>query len=122
MGYYSEVNIAIRKRDYELLMDNIAALLDGDLKKDLYYLLDGAEIYSLDNRDNPANKGSYVVLHWKSVKWYSDFKEVAYIEDFIKSLEAYQFIRIGEIFDDIVNEILDIDVFYIKVSANLYYQ
>lgn len=121
MGYYSEVNIAVAKRDYELLMNNIAALPDGRLKRDLYYLLAGAKIDNLDAGDlSSGEKHSYVIMHWESVKWYLEFGEVAYIENFVKSLETYQFVRIGEVFDDIVNEILNIEVFYIKVSANLY--
>ena len=48
---------------------------------------------------NSANKFAseeYITLYWEWVKWYEEFEEVQFFENFYQNLDHYKFIRIGE--------------------------
>lgn len=93
MGYRSEVAIAMRKEDYELLKG-----FDKE-NKNLVELLDVAEV---------KESRGVVVIRWDSLKWYPEFPEVQAIAEFIAELseadKPYRFIRLGEDVDDTENE------------------
>jgi hypothetical protein len=96
MGYCSEVALAFSaEMEKEFLKK---------LKKqnpEVQRGIDGADFYTKDG---------CTLRVWQMVKWYTDFPEVQFIEDFINSLdddgdeavaEQYRFLRIGENLDDI---------------------
>jgi hypothetical protein len=93
MGYRSEVAIAMRKEDYELLKE-----FDKE-NKNLIELLEMA--------DKKEYNGA-ISLKWEWLKWYPEFSEVQAIEEFLCKLsdedKPYKFIRIGEEYDDIETE------------------
>ena len=90
MGYMSDVALAIREQDYELLREV------NKENKNLIDLLDRTETVEYDG---------VVVLHWYEIKWYNEFPEVQAIEEFIYRLadedKPYKFIRVGEDTQDI---------------------
>ena len=89
MSYRSDVAIAMRKEDYELLKE-----FDKE-NKNLIDLLDSATI---------REKAGAVSLYWEWLKWYDSFSEVEAIEEFLGKLsdedKPYKFIRIGEDYED----------------------
>jgi len=93
MGYRSDVAIAMRKEDYELLKE-----FDKE-NENLRDLLAVATV---------REKGEAVSLYWEWLKWYDSFSEVEAIEEFLGKLsdedKPYKFIRIGEEWDDIEKE------------------
>lgn len=96
MGYYSEVAIAMKKKDFNEMESAIYChILDKDLQKLIKTLLDSAEKSEvrLDNDE-------YLVLKWPYVKWYSCFSEIKFISDYLLKLPQHDFIRIGEDPDD----------------------
>lgn len=98
MGYYSEVKIAMRESDYIELLNRI----------NYYTYKDTLSIFLKDmcSTKTVINNGQKVaILHWDWVKWYQEFKEVQYIEEYIAELndqrKPYKFVRIGEDSSDI---------------------
>ena len=98
MGYCSEVKIAMRESDYIELLNRV----------DYYTNKDSLSIFVKDmcSAKTVVNNGQKVViLHWDWVKWYQEFKEVQYIEDYLAELseqcKPYKFVRIGEESSDI---------------------
>lgn len=47
--------------------------------------------------------GKFVAMHWETVKWYmyDDMPEVDFLMDYIKTLQNYSYMRIGEETGDI---------------------
>lgn len=88
MGYRSEVAIAIHTKNYNTMIRRATNLKDPNI----YEFIDSADRYVINDR-------KVTVLAWDWVKWYPEFKEVAWIENFIKKIDAV-FIRIGEDMDD----------------------
>lgn len=98
MGYYSEVKIAMRESDYIELLNRI----------NYYTNKDSLSIFVKDmcSAKTVVNNGQKVaILHWDWVKWYQEFKEVQYVEDYLAELteqcKPYKFVRIGEESGDI---------------------
>lgn len=89
MGYRSEVGIALYTKDYKTMIKRAKELKKN---KEPYELIKNADKYSADNR-------KITILYFSDVKWYIDFKEVQWIENFIKKVQSV-FIRIGEELDD----------------------
>ena len=90
MGYYSDVAIAMQKKDYLTLKQAISSLCSA---ADL--------IEAAKKKEIQIDKEKYVVLKWQSIKWYNDFEEISFIEKFLKKIPHHDFIRIGEEMDDI---------------------
>ena len=67
MGYYSDVAIAVQKKDYIKLKQAISSLCSA---ADLIEAAQKTEIQ--------IDKEKYVVLKWQSIKWYNDFEIVHY--------------------------------------------
>lgn len=89
MGYRSEVGIALYTKDYKTMIKRAKELKKN---KEPYELIKNADKYNADNR-------KITILYFSDVKWYTDFKEVQWIEHFIKKVQSV-FIRIGEELDD----------------------
>ena len=89
MGYRSEVGIALYTKDYKTMLKRVKELKKN---KEPYELIKNADKYSADN-------GKITILYFSDVKWYTDFKEVQWVENFIKKVQSV-FIRIGEELDD----------------------
>ena len=89
MGYRSEVGIALYTKDYKTMIKRAKELKKN---KEPYELIKNADKYSADNR-------KITILYFSYVRWYTDFKEVQWIENFIKKVQSV-FIRIGEELDD----------------------
>ncbi len=89
MSYYSEVAIAMRIEDYELLKD-----FDKENKnlRDLLEIADKKEYYGA------------ISLKWNFLEWNPEFSEVQAIKEFLGKLsdedKPYKFIRIGREWDD----------------------
>lgn len=101
MGYRSEVKICMRKSDYKELKGRLEVTGDTDT-------------LDLFNEDSfldfsYTDLGDVVVFGWGWIKWYGEYKEVTFIENFLNEIEEqghpYKFIRIGE-------ETGDIEVLY----------
>ena len=89
MGYRSEVGIALYTKDYKTMIKRAKELKKN---KEPYELIKNADKYSADN-------GKITILYFSDVTWYADFKEVQWIENFIKKVQSV-FIRVGEELDD----------------------
>lgn len=102
MGYYSEVKIAMRESDYIELLNRVNYYTNKDVLS--IFVKDMCSTKTVTN-----NGQKVVILHWDWVKWYQEFKEVQYIEEYIAELneqcKPYKFVRIGEDSSDI--EVLD---------------
>lgn len=97
MGYYSDVAIAVQKKDYLKLKQAISSLCSAaELKNKSLNLIEAAK-----KKEIQIDKEKYVVLKWQSIKWYNDFEEISFIEKFLKKIPHHDFIRIGEEMDDI---------------------
>ena len=90
----SDVAIAMKQTDYEKLQKAIEEL-DEDTKEDVTHFMKGVSLeVSSENKE-------YVILKWEWVKWYDYFPEVEFILNFLEEIEKYDYIRIGEDYDDI---------------------
>ena len=102
MGYYSEVKIAMRESDYIELLNRINYYTNKDVLS--IFVKDMCSTKTVIN-----NGQKVAILHWDWIKWYQEFKEVQYIEEYIAELneqcKPYKFVRIGEDSSDI--EVLD---------------
>lgn len=97
MSYYSEVAIALKKADFHKMETEIYFhIQDKDLQKLTKKVLALAEKTEVER-----NADDYLVLRWPYIKWDNCFGEVKYIRDFLSKLLHYDFIRIGEDYDDI---------------------
>lgn len=115
MGYRSDVAIAITEEDYSNLVKEITFLVDRNKledKKDS----DIQSAYELITRpDNligrvslnarTCEKVNMVVLMYNNIKWYDGiFKDIDYIMDYVRKLDNYHYIRIGEDNNDIEDD------------------
>ena len=97
MGYYSDVVIALKKADFHKMKSEIYYnILDKDLQKLTKEVLSLAEKTEIER-----NTEDYLVLRWAYIKWDSFFGEIKYINDYLLKLPHYDFVRIGEDYDDI---------------------
>ena len=98
MGYYSDVALCLTKNGMDQLKtalaeaeknnpDNFAAII----------ILIGDEPSRTDE-----STGAVVFL-WEGERWYGEFDEIAFVEEFMDNLphEDFLFIRSGEDYDDI---------------------
>lgn len=92
MGYYSDVGLCLTAKGKQALN---AALADAE-KNNVYFeeinnLLKYVEIHT-------DSKTGTVGYRWASTKWYEDFGEVAFIENFLSTLDKsdYLFLRVGD--------------------------
>lgn len=98
MGYYSDVGLAMYKKDFEDMLKFFKKE-----SKDAYDTWTCADDYQLfENRKDASNP--VILARIYSTKWYNEFPEVIYTQDYLNSCEdkeiEYQFIRLGEDLDD----------------------
>ena len=99
MGYRSDVGIAMYTKDYKTMIRRAEALKN----KEIYEFINSADLYGVVTGDDLCEKGfntnKITILRWDCTKWYSDFKEVKWIENFIKKIDS-AIVAIGEDLDD----------------------
>lgn len=84
MGYRSEVGIALYTKDYNTMVRRAKALKDPDI----YGLISYADRYI-------AEGGKVTILYYSWIKWYPEYKDIAWIEKFIQKVQS-AFVRTGE--------------------------
>lgn len=89
MGYRSEVAITMYTKDYNKMINRAQQLKDNSI----YQTITSAEKWNTTDK-------KVTILKFKSIKWYSEYKDIQWIEHFIQKINSY-FIRIGEEYQDI---------------------
>jgi hypothetical protein len=84
MGYRSKVRICSKKENIERLEKELR-------EKDLFISFDFEQL----------NEDGTKIIGWDWVKWYPEYDDVSFIEDFIYNLDDCEFVRIGEETGDI---------------------
>jgi hypothetical protein len=97
MGYRSDVGLCLTNTGRKALEARILALEAGDEKTQHIRNLLHTAFYKMEDKETGA-----VAWFWESVKWYADYDDVSFIENFLQELDdnEYLFIRIGESEDD----------------------
>lgn len=97
MSYYSDVAIAIRKKDFDTLEESVyKKVQDENIRKTIVEFLSNAEKTEVIKAND-----TYIVMEWYCVKWYEEFPEVRYVLEFLADIKHYDFIYIGEDLCDI---------------------
>lgn len=101
MGYRSDVYIAVKKTDYENLIEKVnspefeTVLNDEKHVDEIRSLLRCAEV-----TENCFSNPDYIEICFDSVKWYDDYYEVEFVHRWLEEIEKYDMIIFGEEFDD----------------------
>ena len=98
MGYYSNVALCLTKNGMDQLKTALAeAEKNNPGNFAAIKMLIGGEPSKIDE-----GSGSVVFL-WEGERWYNEFDEIAFVEEFMDNLphEDFLFIRLGEDYDDI---------------------
>ena len=74
MGYRSEVAIAMKKSDFEELESRIKMTN----KEEVAHLLEA--------HDKFIDRGDVIIIGWDWVKWYSEYEDVQYIQEYLCEL------------------------------------
>lgn len=96
MGYYSEVAFATRQKTYMKMLKEAK-----DNENILDFITHRAYVSRIGDGDDAV-----VILEWFSVKWYDDFDEVMFIEEWMRRGDCelddiqYSFVRLGEDYED----------------------
>lgn len=94
MGYYSQVALCAKKKDFEELKKRLE-------KYDYLFSTGYSEITEFDD-------GEVIVWNIDSIKWYDSYEEIQIIENFMNELrnndKEFSFVRIGEEYDDVEYE------------------
>lgn len=93
MGYYSDVAIAMYRKDFEKM---VRAAKSNETTSGLE-LIKAACLH-----EARANGLPTITMYWNCVKWYNTFDSVRFIMSFLNENDiTYQFRRIGDEYDDI---------------------
>ncbi len=98
MGYRSDVGLCLTHTGKKALDARLAELdPDAEGTRYLHHLLN-SPYAKREDWDSGA-----IAWHWESLKWYSEYKSVSFIDNLLESLDDadYFFIRVGEDDDDI---------------------
>lgn len=108
MGYRSDVHIVMLEEDYHRYK--------GEM------LLAGVNLIEDFNHTSTHEDHKFIEFGYNSAKWYLDYVDVIFAEEFIQKLEEedrpFSFVRLGEGSDDIeireniIYQRLNIDVFF----------
>jgi hypothetical protein len=101
MGYRSEVGLCLAGPAQAKLEAGLLRLGSGegtDSAENGKLILELFELATL-RKDEASGASAY---HWPSLKWYPDYPEVVFVENFLAQLDEgdYYFIRLGESDDD----------------------
>ena len=93
MGYYSKVVIGLSEEANQKFQKKLEILKADEKQKDLAEKVEELLSFAEKKRYNTA-----YIYQWDWMKWYDQFPEVKWIEDFINplDLEEFRFLRIGE--------------------------
>lgn len=93
MGYYSDVAIAMYKKDFEKMCEKAK---QHESKYVYEFVMDG---YKKAPQGKPDDE--YVYLYWERVKWYPVYTEINFVKNFLFGKEVcYDLVRIGEDYND----------------------
>lgn len=99
MGYRSDIGLCLSARGMEELNKALAALDAGtDCTQE-----EKTWIHELFTCPAPKNSADGAgAWAWDGLKWYTDYRDVQWVEDFLNGLneEDYYFLRIGDDIDD----------------------
>lgn len=101
MGYRSDVYIAVKKTDYENLVERVNSpefevILNSKKNVDnVRSLLKYAEI-----TEDCFSEPDYVEIYFSDIKWYDDYYEVKFIYQWLGEIENYDMVIFGEELDD----------------------
>ena len=105
MGYRSDIRIRLTKEDFNKLVEEFDKELIQTKKLelnlfehlDIYKKEEDYEYYTQDeNHEWITHKENCVYFGWDCVKWYDDYEDVEFINNFIFNCKQYAFIKIGE--------------------------
>ena len=91
MGYYSDVALAMQKKDYAEMLDKAKLIDVPDVRREVLELL--------DKQGEKYESEEHIVLYWENIKWYPIFPEIEWIKE--NKPETYAFLRVGEDMDDV---------------------
>lgn len=97
MGYRSVVTLTLHEKDYKDML--VAAKQERD-EYVFQFVTKGATLYK---------KGDIITLNWGWVKWYENYNDVGFVENFMRSGIEYNFKRVGEEGGDVEEEHNDPD-------------
>ncbi len=99
MGYRSDVALALSKTGVEKFTTALNdSCLDYGIANEVKALLESRARHLTD----PENGAE--LWYWEDIKWYTDYPDVNFIENFLSSLvddEDYRFMRLGEDYEDV---------------------
>ena len=98
MGYYSDVALCLTKNGMDQLK---TALAEAERNKPDSFA--AIKILIGDEPSRTDERTGAVVFLWEGERWYDEFDEIAFVEEFMDNLphEDFLFIRLGEDYDDI---------------------
>lgn len=99
MSYYSDVMISMKKKDYDEMISEIekADFSEPEKKWILENLFrNSAPLYPVESEFF----NEYVLLSFYEIKWYDDVRSIEFVKNYIFNLNDFQFMRIGEDYDD----------------------
>lgn len=101
MGYRSDVYIAVKKTDYENLIERVnspefEAILNNKKNVDnVRSILKYAKI-----TENCFSDPDYIEIYFGFIKWYDDYYEVKFIYQWLGEIENYDMVIFGEELND----------------------
>ena len=104
MGYYSDVMISMKKKDYDEMILEIEKSDFSEPEK--RWILENlfrnsSPLYPVESEFF----NEYVLLSFYGIKWYDDVRSLEFVKNYIFNLNEFQFIRIGENYDDFEEKI-----------------
>lgn len=98
MGYLSDVAIALKKTDYEKMIFSIKEMgYDEKTENNITKFIETAK----EDGEEKCKDEEYLCLLWENEKWYEEFEEVNFINEFLKDLSEYDLLIVGTNDDDI---------------------
>lgn len=98
MGYRSDVALVLTKQGVDALKNEISKLdINSEERKCVAEFLANPDKHIADPSDGSE------LWYWEDIKWYSDYLDVAFLENFMLEKvneEDFRFIRIGEDYED----------------------
>ena len=98
MGYHSDVGLALRKKDYQAMLDGISDFTPS--RNDRIIIKD----FILGAATSEVERGgeTIVVCQWNGVRWYGDEPGDEYITNFfLDTLDDFELMRVGEALGDV---------------------
>ena len=97
MGYYSDVMVSMKKKDYDEMILEIKKSDFAEPEK--RWILENlfrnsSPLYPVESEFF----NEYVLLSFYGIKWYDDIKILEFVKNYIFNLNNFQFMRIGETF------------------------